>query len=149
MSYFIPQIKLGRPRKFETVEELQNAVNEYFQSCFEEDENGKLWQARPFTVTGLSNALDVDRKTLLRYEKEFEEPFRHTVKKAKNYIEQYNEERLALNKNAVGIIFNLKNNFGWEDSMTSKLIGDKDQDAIQLQNQITFYIPDNKRDSQD
>ena len=50
MSCFIPQIKLGRPRKFETVEELQNAVNEYFQSCFEEDENGKLWQARPFTI---------------------------------------------------------------------------------------------------
>ena len=80
---------------------------------------------------------------------EFEETFRHTVKKAKNYIEQYNEERLSLNKNAVGIIFNLKNNFGWEDSMTSKLIGDKDQDAIQVEHQVQFYIPDNKRDSQD
>lgn len=141
---------MGRPKKFKTVEELQELINTYFDSCFEIDaKTGVTYQSRPFTVSGLAYALGTSRQTLMRYEKEFTE-YSDTILLAKARIEQYAEEQLFKLRNPNGAIFALKNNWrGWEDSTTSKLIGDKEQDAIQLEHQVQFYIPDNKRDSQD
>lgn len=142
--------EVGRPKKFKTVEELQELINTYFDSCFEIDaKTGVTYQSRPFTVSGLAYALGTSRQTLMRYEKEFTE-YSDTILLAKARIEQYAEEQLFKLRNPNGAIFALKNNWrGWEDSTTNKLIGDKDQDAIQLEHQVQFYIPDNKRDSQD
>ena len=142
--------EVGRPKKFKTVEELQELINTYFDSCFEIDaKTGVTYQSRPFTVSGLAYALGTSRQTLMRYEKEFTE-YSDTILLAKARIEQYAEEQLFKLRNPNGAIFALKNNWrGWEDSTTSKLIGDKEQDAIQLEHQVQFYIPDNKRDSQD
>ena len=142
--------EVGRPKKFKTVEELQELINTYFDSCFEIDaKTGVTYQSRPFTVSGLAYALGTSRQTLMRYEKEFTE-YSDTISIAKARIEQYAEEQLFKLRNPNGAIFALKNNWrGWEDSTTNKLIGDKDQDAIQLEHQVQFYIPDNKRDSQD
>ena len=69
----------GNPRKYKNVEELQKGIDAYFEEC---DAKGE-----PYTVTGLALALDIDRSTLLRYEKEFEEDYRVTVKKAKTKVE--------------------------------------------------------------
>ena len=63
-------------------------------------------------MSGLAYSLDMDRKTLLNYSKD--EKFFPTVKKAKDRVEVYAEERLFF-PNATGVIFNLKNNFNWED----------------------------------
>ena len=142
--------EVGRPKKFKTVEELQELINTYFDSCFEVDaKTGVIYQSRPLTVSGLAFALGTSRQTLMRYEKEFTE-YSDTILLAKARIEQYAEEQLFKLRNPNGAIFALKNNWrGWEDSTTNKLIGDKDQDAIQVEHQVQFYIPDNKRDSQD
>ena len=142
--------EVGRPKKFKTVEELQELIDTYFDSCFEVDtKTGVTYQSRPFTVSGLAYALGTSRQTLMRYEKEFTE-YSDTILLAKARIEQYAEEQLFKLRNPNGAIFALKNNWrGWEDSTTNKLIGDKDQDAIQVEHQVQFYIPDNKRDSQD
>lgn len=96
----------GRPLKFETPETLQTLIDEYFVSC---ENTGK-----PYTVSGLSYWLDIDRKTLLNYSERDE--FFHTIKRAKLRIETNQEERL-IDKNTFtpGIIFNLKNNFDWID----------------------------------
>lgn len=96
--------KGGRPKKYTDVQILEQKIKKYFEEC---EEKGK-----PLTMSGLAYSLDMDRKTLLNYSKD--EKFFPTVKKAKDRVEVYAEERLFF-PNATGVIFNLKNNFNWED----------------------------------
>ncbi len=134
--------EVGRPLKFKSPEELQERIDEYFESCFEEswgeDEEGrwkpdvdrygeiKRVQVRPFTISGLAVFLDTDRKTLLNYESR--EEYFLTIKKAKAKIENYTEEQLynTQAKNMTGIIFNLKNNYGWQDKQQIENTGSLD-----------------------
>ncbi len=96
----------GRPLKFKTPEELENAVNQYFAECEVKE--------KPKTMSGLALALGIDRKTLVNYSNKDE--YFHTIKSARQIVEQQNEEMLVSGKgNATGIIFNMKNNFGWVD----------------------------------
>lgn len=125
---------VGRPLKFKSAKELQRKIEEYFESCEEEvwnrvfkdgkptgqwepqlDRNGQPVKVlkRPLTITGLALHLGTDRKTLLNYEEK--EEFFPTIKEAKTRIENYTEEVLVTTKNATGVIFNLKNNYGWSD----------------------------------
>lgn len=97
--------KGGRPLKYKTVDELEIAITNYFENCDRHHE--------PYTITGLALALDIDRKTLINYEKRDE--FFHTIKKAKLRVENYLEKRLINDNSTTGIIFNLKNNFDWKD----------------------------------
>lgn len=103
----------GRPLKFQSVEELQTAIDAYFAQCLVDDE--------PLTITGLALALDTTRKTLIEYEGR--EEFVNTIKKAKTRVENYAEKRL-FSGNATGPIFALKN-FDWTDKQT--VAGDPDQ----------------------
>ena len=43
------------------------------------------------------------------------EEFSDTIKKAKLKVENYLEKHLITDSSTTGIIFNLKNNFGWKD----------------------------------
>jgi hypothetical protein len=74
------------------------------------------------TVISLCRYLDLDRKNLLEYE-ELEE-FRNTIKNAKAKVEEYLERQLYRKEQVVGIIFNLKNNFGWKDKTETELSGE-------------------------
>lgn len=96
--------KGGRPLKIRSVKELEEKTEEYFSECER--------KRRPFTMSGLANSLDVDRRTLLNYGER--ERFFPTIKKARRKVEQWWEERLA-DSAATGAIFNLKNNFDWKD----------------------------------
>lgn len=99
--------KVGRPRKYKNVEELQMLIDEYFNIC---DQN-----MRPYTITGLALYLDMDRKSLLRYEKDYEDEFCHAITRAKQRVQEFVECCLFKKGIANGVIFNLKNNFGWQD----------------------------------
>jgi len=131
----------GRPLLFKTVEELQEKIEAYFDSCFElqwfdiidRDENGKKIidpknefgkykyrhkqkkiQIEPVTITGLAVALKTSRQTLINYEEK--EGFFDTIKEAKQFIESRLENGMIKGDiNAVAGIFNAKNNFGWVD----------------------------------
>lgn len=70
---------------------------------------------RPYTITGLALFLDMDRQSLLRYEKEYEDEFCYTIKRAKERVQEFVECCLFKKGIAPGVIFNLKNNFGWEE----------------------------------
>ena len=94
----------GRPLKYKSVAEMQKAIDRYFDTC---DKEG-----RPYTVTGLAMELDLDRRSLVNYSERDE--FFPTIKKAKARVEQYIEEHMY-SANVTGLIFNLKNNFGWVD----------------------------------
>lgn len=107
--------KGGRPLKFKSNKELQARIDAYFESCKREE--------KPYTVSGLAYFLDVDRKTLCNYGEKDE--FFHTIKKAKARIEAFNEESLYTNRNTAGVIFNLKNNFGWKDKNDINVAGNE------------------------
>ena len=97
---------IGRPLKYESVEEMQRDIDKYFADC---DENKK-----PYTVSGLAYSLGTTRRTLLDYEEKDE--FSHTIKSAKAKIEMFNEELLySKDVSTTGVIFNLKNNYNWKD----------------------------------
>ena len=110
----------GRPPKYNTVEEMQEKIDDYFKQCDYSD--------RPYTITGLALALDMDRRTLLNYGEK--EEFFPTIKKAMLRVENYLEERLIRDTSCTGIIFNLKNNYGWKDKQENVNVGVSYEDYI-------------------
>ena len=100
------------------VEEMEKIIEDYFDLC-----NKKHL---PYTVSGLAIALDMTRETLLRYEEQNE--FSDTIKRAKQRVEGYAEMCLFRGGGiATGVIFSLKNNFGWKDKTEiDNNIGNKD-----------------------
>lgn len=100
--------KVGRPRAFNSVEELESKINDYFEYCNKEN--------KPYTMSGLAYYLDVDRKTIVNYTKD--EEYFPTIKKARDRVQMQLEENALLNKgNPTFTIFNLKNNFDWKDKI--------------------------------
>lgn len=113
--------KIGRPLKYKTAEDMQKVIDKYFEDCdnyhFKTyDENGnEIYKhaPKPYTITGLALALDLCRQDLLNYQGKKE--FHDTVKRAKQRCENYAEEQLFRQGNCAGVIFNLKNNYGYKD----------------------------------
>ena len=111
----------GRPVKYATPEKMQIAIDAYFDSCFDADEEtGKRVQVEPFTITGLALALDLTRQGLCEYEAK--EAFSDTIQKAKLRVEQYAEKSVFTARNPAGAIFILKNH-GWSDTQKLELTG--------------------------
>ncbi len=117
---------MGRKMKYESVTTFESKVNEYFDLCDKKN--------RPYTMSGLACHLDLDRKSLLNYSKN--EKYFPTVKKAKQRIEAMLEEQLYRLGNNSGVIFNLKNNFGWID----KLENDENEEAVNNASEILVKI---------
>ena len=111
---------MGRKKLYSAASDMQKIIDKYFIEC---DEKGK-----PYTMSGLAYALDMDRRSLLNYSKD--EDFFPTIKKAREKIEQQLEENALMGKtNSTFTIFNLKNNYGWKDQVEVKeesngIIGD-------------------------
>jgi hypothetical protein len=108
----------GRPLKFKSPEELQKAIDGYFDKCIATQYDKELGKnieiiVIPPTVSGLAVELDTTRQTLVDYEGK--DGFIDTIKKAKQKIESYAERALVTNRNPAGVIFSLKNNYGWVD----------------------------------
>ena len=113
----------GRPKLFNTVEELESKIQEYFAYCDarvvqgydnKTNEQFAYVSPEPYTMSGLAYYLGMDRKTLLNYKNT--EEFFHTVKAARDIVEMDIDRRLNdQGPFTPGLIFNLKNNFGWKD----------------------------------
>jgi hypothetical protein len=107
---------VGRPLAFETVEQLQTAVDLYFETdayiSVGIDDSGEEKKMYAPTMSGLALSLGVDRKTITNYANKDE--FFPAIKKARSRVEVALEQRLYGN-NVTGVIFNLKNNFDWCD----------------------------------
>lgn len=115
--------KVARPKLYNSVEQMQKIIDKYFKMC---DEKGK-----PYTMSGLACALEMDRRSLLNYSKD--EKFFPTIKKAREKVEQQLEENALLGKsNATFTIFNLKNNFGWQDKTEVEVRKDPIEDLTPL-----------------
>lgn len=108
----------GRPLRFQTVEELETRIQDYFDDCASKgytDNNG-IYHPEPLTITGLALALDTTRQVLLDYQGR--EEFTDAIKRAKTRIENFAEKRIFSNS-PTGAIFALKN-YGWKDKSESE-----------------------------
>jgi hypothetical protein len=114
--------KVGRPLKFKTVEELQEAINDYFDWCY--NRTKRIWDDKeqaeklvsdpaPYTMSGLARRIGLSRQGLIDYENR--DAFLDAIKEARERVHEDVETRL-MEKAPTGAIFNLKNNFGWKDS---------------------------------
>ena len=112
-------METGRPPAYKTNEELQNKINEYFNSGVKKrvvlvgkKPNQEAIELEVPTITGLAYYLGFEsRQSFYDYEKKPE--FSYTTKRARLFIEQEYEEQLQVG-NVTGAIFALKN-FGWID----------------------------------
>jgi hypothetical protein len=136
--------KIGRPKKFKSVAELDKAIQYYFNSItksslafdtiingYEDEEKKKpIYEQIP----RLNNANEqIERMEYLEIpsitglclsvgltretwsQYSKQKAFSDSIKRAKATIEKYNIEQLYVPKIATGVIFNLKNNFEWRD----------------------------------
>jgi hypothetical protein len=126
-----PQNFMKKEFKYKHVEDLEAAIAEYFESCWETKwvENKKtgewkmltdhegtpiLEQVRPYTISGMAVHLGLSRMGLHNYKARPE--FKPVLEKAKNVCEAYLEEGMLKGKvPAIPGIFNAKNNYGWKD----------------------------------
>lgn len=127
---------VGQPRTIPTVEILNYKIDKYFESCLKRDWVEKLnpvtkemyieeevKQIKPYTITGLAIALGfLSREALLYYET-IDQEYLGAVKKAKMRCQGYAEEQLYRPQQVAGVIFNLKNNYGWQDKTTNEHTG--------------------------
>lgn len=131
---------MARPLKYNTVDELQAAIDQYFEDCrgrplldecgdprLDKHGNPIIVGAHPPTVTGLAYALGFSsRQSLLNYQGR--KQFVDAVTRAKLYIESYTEERLFDRDGVNGAKFSLANNFkGWRERPADE----SEQDALQ------------------
>jgi len=116
-------MKVGRPLKFKTVKELKDKIEEYFDYCdnrlvtgYDNKTNQQFAyiNPEPYTMSGLAYYLDLSRQSLVNYKRRGK--FLYTIKRARRKVEMDIDRRLN-DKNSFtpGLIFNLKNNFGWKD----------------------------------
>jgi hypothetical protein len=96
--------KVGRPRMYETPEEMQIEIDKYFE---------QIDEANPPTLTGLALFLGyMDRHSL--YEGEKRPEFSNTIKRARARLNAFAEQQLMARDKPTGAIFWLKNS-GWSD----------------------------------
>lgn len=164
--------KIGRPAKYENAKKLERAVNAYFDSVSykkpviistptgEVDEKGNVryktmmlregedHTGAPVTVTeyleppsvaSLTLYLGISRDTWAKYGKK--KAFRPVVEQARARIEAYLVGKLE-SRHAQGVIFNLKNNFGWKDRQEFGL----DEDTRKAMSVEQFLRREAKRD---
>jgi len=107
-----------RPR-FKDASELSYLLGEYFATKVRPviDDDGYFigykW-VQKVSVSGLANWLHVHADTLRNVKQKDE--YHELLVMAKQIIEEYNEQLLLDNRNPGGVIFMLKNNFGWKDT---------------------------------
>lgn len=113
----------GRPRKYDTEEELQAAVDAYFihikgAKSTKVHEGGSIeesWERHPepATVTGLALFLGFESRQSI-YDYEENGLFSYIIKNARLRVECEYEKRLSTSQSPTGAIFALKN-MGWKD----------------------------------
>jgi len=138
----ITRAVVGRPPKYESVEDMQRIIDLYFIAIevnkakhhyesinlegFSEEDVAVIdavTEEKPL-VSGLALMLDMTTETFRQYgntQGTKDSEFSSTVKKAKQRIEKHLEGRLD-GGNVIGTIFNLKNNFAWKDKVESEVV---------------------------
>lgn len=123
--------QVGRPRLVQSVKELEERAEAYFKDCNDKNE--------PYGMAGLAYALGfTDRKSLSDYSS-YGEKFAETLSVIRLRVEADKEKRLCSRDHFTpGVIFDLKNNFGWKDSQDLNIGG---QEGRPLDIRVVFVDP--------
>lgn len=110
--------------KYTSVKDLARMSEAYFNHC---DQNKE-----PYTVSGLAYYLGFQsRESLIDYQEKHK--FGFAVKRAKLRIQGQLEKWLYIpGRPTIGLIFSLKNNFGWKDQQEIKQSGSIDIRVIAI-----------------
>lgn len=125
-----PYQKYNHKLRYNTPEELQEKVNEYFDSCYGpayykgepiyNPVTGEpvIKQIEPFTISGLARHLGITRMCLCKYDSYSKSgliPFEYAeiILDAKLRIQDYAEKRLYDKEGSSGARFVLEAGFGW------------------------------------
>ena len=113
---------LGKAGKPKTVQQMEDRIDQYFPLCQEA-------QLNP-TVEGLALAIDYDRRSLFEISRgTFNLPFMDTVKKAKDFIANYDAILAASNKmNSAVYCFRSKNFYQMKDTVQIEAISNQSGD---------------------
>ena len=128
--------RAGRPPYFSTVEEMDDAIERYFDEA-----DARKW---PYTIPDLAFALGfTSRQSLLNYSNK--PIFMDTIKRAKLRIEGQRARQLVQRQGIVaGQIFDLKNNFGWRDQQE---LAEEREERVVVQNNVGLVnMPPQPRD---
>lgn len=110
--------KLGRPPKIKNEKQLEKLIEEYIDSCYitEVDSKGVEYQKNihPITLRGFCVFACIYEQTLIDWKNDRED-LHEPIKKLRTICHNYNEQQLYTNNRTVGVIFSLKNNWGWSD----------------------------------
>ena len=101
--------KLGRPRKFNSPEDLIRLFNKFLDSCYDENEIN----IKPITIISFCNYVGMHRDTFNEYS--HQSLFSDTTKRIKAIMEEFAVEQLFSNPRQTSMIFLLKNNYGYVD----------------------------------
>lgn len=119
------ETKIGNTNalKYKSAKDLQKGIDKYFRECDEKE--------KPYTMSGLAYSLDIDRTTLINYGER--NSYSTLIKKAKAKVQAQLEENALTGKgNATFTIFNLKNNYGWQDKTEVEVRKDPIEDLTPL-----------------
>ena len=116
----------GRPAKFNTVEELDTVIQEYFDQCVSEpikDNQGfaivtkqgqPVYDLNPPTITGLALALGFESRQSI-YDYESKPEFSYSIKKARLTCEHFAEKYGMTGQIPPAISIFILKNYGWRD----------------------------------
>ena len=150
----------GRPRLFNSPEEMQVKIEEYFKTCDEatkqvlvKQENGsqkveEINSPLRYTVPGLAYHLGFcDRHGPSEYATDYPE-FSATIHRARLRIEQQRVQDGAApdTRNSNGIKFDLANNFKYKDLQTIEIANAATEFIQMAMAVILEYVPADKRD---
>jgi len=116
--------KEGRPLIFETPEQLEAAIQAYFEK--------QVTDKAPITISGLAYELGFESRQSIYDYKEREE-FSYILKRATFFVESQYENKLS-GTTPTGAIFALKN-MGWKDKVET---GFTDSEGKDVQPQLIF-----------
>lgn len=163
---------VGAPRKYESAAALGSAVNKYFRSiCYEDyvrSANGELvynldnepvkrvFFAVAPTIPSMCIALGITPRTWRNYCDSTKHPeFADVTSMAMAIMEAWlANESVTREKSVQGILFNLKNNYGWTDRQEIEL-GEKTRktmsgaDNLSIEDKIAYLAAMGVRDEED
>lgn len=116
--------KEGRPLKFETADELEAAIQAYFDNQVE--------SKAPITISGLAYFLGFESRQSI-YDYKERQKFSYILKRATFFVESCYEEKLS-GTTPTGAIFALKN-MGWRDKVET---GFTDSNGKDVKPQLIF-----------
>jgi len=153
MVTFMAKHPGGRPMKYNTREDLENAIDNYFDECklnkktiITKDGILDVISPKVPTIAGLAYAIGVDRQTVYNYEKNQE--YFDIIKRARDYI-LAEIESAAINDdvNNGPVIFVMKN-YGYSDKQEIEHSGGIEQrlNSDQVKEEIDKLLELRERD---